>query len=58
MFSGTGIKHLNSLFDFIPQRALEEIGYFDAVRNIEDDTVDFDLLFTKEDIRCLLTIMI
>ena len=50
VFSGTGIKHLNSLFDFIPQRALEEIGYFDAVRNIEDDTVDFDLLFTKEDI--------
>ena len=50
MFSGTGIKHLNSLFDFIPQRALEEIGYFDAVRNIEADTVDFDLLFTKEDI--------
>lgn len=50
VFSGTGIKHLNSLFDFIPQRALEEIGYFDVVRNIEDDTVDFDILFTKEDI--------
>ena len=35
VFSGHGTKHLNSLFDFIPTRVLDELGYYETVRTLE-----------------------
>lgn len=49
VFSGHGTKHLNSLFDFIPTRQLEELGYYENVRNLEQST-DFRNIFTADDI--------
>ena len=49
VFNGHGTKHMNSLFDFIPTRALEELGYYENVRNLENSE-DFLNIFTSEDI--------
>lgn len=49
VFSGHGTKHLNSLFDFIPMRQLEELGYYENVRALEE-TNDFSRIFTEEDV--------
>ena len=35
IFNGHGAKHMTSLFDFIPQQKLEEIGYYSRVRDME-----------------------
>lgn len=49
VFSGHGTKHLNSLFDFIPTRQLEEIGYYNNVRKLED-MPRFSDIYTAADI--------
>lgn len=50
IFNGHGSEHLNSLFKFIPTQALEEFGYYDVVRDIEDGTIDLKGLLTRDDI--------
>ena len=35
IFNGHGAKHMSSLFDFIPQSKLEELGYYSRVRELE-----------------------
>ena len=35
IFNGHGAKHMTSLFDFIPQSKLEELGYYSRVRELE-----------------------
>lgn len=35
IFNGHGNKHMTSLFDFIPQSKLEELGYYSRVRELE-----------------------
>ena len=50
VFSGHGTKHLNSLFDFIPTRVLDELGYYETVRTLEENINDFSNLFTPDDI--------
>lgn len=49
VFSGHGTKHLNTLFDFIPMRQLEELGYYDKVREMEESD-NFSDIFTETDI--------
>ena len=50
VFSGHGTKHLNSLFDFIPTRILDELGYYETVRTLEKNIDDFSNLFTPDDV--------
>lgn len=50
VFSGHGTKHLNSLFDFIPTRILDELGYYETVRTLEENINDFSNLFTPDDV--------
>ena len=50
VFSGHGTKHLNSLFDFIPTRVLDELGYYETVRTLEKNIDDFSNLFTPDDV--------
>lgn len=50
VFSGHGTKHLNSLFDFIPTRILDELGYYETVRTLEENIDNFSNLFTPDDV--------
>ena len=50
IFNGHGSKHLNALFDFIPSNMFEELGYYDFVRGIEDDTNTLKNLLTEDDV--------
>lgn len=50
VFNGHGSKHLNTLFDFIPTSKLEEFGYYDVIRNLEENNDAFSNIFTKEDV--------
>ena len=50
IFNGHGSKHLNALFDFIPSNVFEELGYYDFVRGIEDDTNTLKNLLTEDDV--------
>ena len=50
VFSGHGSKHLNALFDFIPQQALEELEYYDMVRTMEDGSNSIYDMLTEDDV--------
>lgn len=51
IFTGHGMQHMNNLFSYIPDSALEDTLYYDKVRQIEKmDNDDFYNLYDAEDL--------